>query len=95
MTSITGVNKNLTDRRSKDVHDPQCLSCNAEVKMCHHMLHCKEEERAQTMGATIELLDRWMKLVGTHPLLRPLREYTGWRGGVIMSSIVWGKGLHF
>ena len=57
------------------------------------MLHCEEEGRVKALGATIKLLDQWMKTVGTHPALRRcLKEYARRRGSVTMSSIVWREG---
>ena len=87
MTNISGVNKNLVDRRSKDTHGPQCPSCNTAIKTCHHVLHHKKERRVQALGATITLSDQWTKTVGIHPALRYcLRDYVRQKGGVTMSG---------
>ena len=91
MTNIAGVNANQA--KYKEYHDSICPSCSTEVETCCHVLFCEESGRVQALGASIKLLDQWLKSVGTDTgLRRCLIAYARRRGGVKMSKIVWGEG---
>ena len=73
-----------------------CLSCNKEEETCRHVLGCDEEGRVKALNCTIDLLDNWMRTVGTNdPLRNCLTAYARKRGGVSMEHIVWDKGSRF
>ena len=94
VTNIAGVNRNLA-KYMKD-QSPKCPSCDEEVETCHHVLHCNEEGRVETLLGTVQMLDDWMKRVGTHDTLRRcLVEYARQRGNETMGQIAWGEGNKF
>ena len=73
-----------------------CPSCNEEEETCRHVLCCDEDGRVNALNCTINLLDIWLRTVGTDgPLRIYLIEYAQKRGGVSMEHIVWGKGPRF
>ena len=76
--------------------DIECPSCGKEVETCHHILHCEEEGRVAALNCTIDLLDSWLKKVGTDNSLRQcLVQYARTRGGDSMVHMVRGKGVRF
>ena len=56
--------------------------CNEEEETCRHVLGCDEEGRVKSLNCTIDLLDNWMRTVGTNgPLRNFLTAYARKRGG--------------
>ena len=73
-----------------------CPSCNEEEETCRHVLGCDEEGRVKALNCTIDLLDHWMRTVGTNGLLRNcLTAYARKHGRVSMEYIVWDKVSRF
>ena len=94
MTNIAGVNSNQAVYKAN--HDPMCPSCNEEEETCRHVLGFDEEGRVKALNCTIDLLDNWMRKVGTNfPLRNFLTAYAWKRGGVLMEHNVWDKGSQF
>ena len=94
VTNIAGVNSNQAVYTPN--HNPMCPSCNEEEETCRHVLCCDEDRRVKALNCTINLLDIWLRTVGTDgPLRSCLIEYAQKRGGVSMEQIVWGKGPRF
>ena len=94
VTNIAGVNRNL----SKYMKDqcPKCPSCDVEEETCHHMACCKREGRVKTLLETIQILDDWMKSVGTLDTLRRyLIKYARRRGNETMSQMTWDESSMF
>ena len=90
VTNIAGMNANQA--KYKKDHDPICPSCSTEVETCCHVLFCEESGGVQVLGASIKLLDQWLKSVGTDTgMRRRLIAYARRRGGVKMSEMVWGE----
>ena len=91
VTNISGDNSNQAVYRPN--HNPMCPSCNEEDETCRHVLCCDEDGRVKALNYTINLLDIWLRTVGTDgPLRSCLIEYARKRGGVSMKHIAWGKG---
>ena len=89
--NIAGTNANQAIYK-KD-HDPRCPSCTICVETCEHVLYCEEEGRVDALGVSIDLMDRWLRQVGTDNGLRCcLVEYAKGRGGLTMEDIARGKG---
>ena len=81
VTNIMGVKSNQAVYKAK--HDPMCPSCNKGEETCRHVLGCYEEGRVKALNCTIDLLDNWMRTVGTNgPLRNCLTAYARKRGGV-------------
>jgi hypothetical protein len=58
-----------------------------------HVLFCEEEGRVVTMNYTINLLNNWLRMVGTHKTLRLcLVEFARTRGTKPMENVVRSKG---
>ena len=94
MNAIAGVNVNLA--RYTPHQDTVYPSCGQEVENCHHILHCEEERRVAALNCTIDLLDSWLKKIGTDNSLRQyLVKYARMRGGDSMVHMVRGKGARF
>ena len=88
--NVAGVNRNL----SKYMKDQcsKCLSCNVQEENCHHMTYCNAEVRFKTLLGTIQMLDDWMKRVGTHDMIRIcLAKYARKRGNETLRQITWVK----
>ena len=89
-----GANRNFS-RYTKD----QCLKCpsyDVEEETFHHVICCNEEGRVKTLLGTIQMLDDWMKRVGTHNTLgRCLAKNARKRGNETMSQIAWGESSKF
>ena len=67
-----------------------------KVETCHHILHCEEERRVAALNCTIDLLDSWLKKVGTdHSLRQCLVQYARTRGGDSMAHVARGQGARF
>ena len=76
--------------------DTACLCCGQEVGICHHILHYEEEGKVAALNCTIDLLNSWLKKVGTHNSLRQcLVKYARVRGRGAMAHVIWGKGAQF
>ena len=57
---------------------------------------CNEEGRVKTLLGTVQMLDNWIKRVGTHYTLRRcLVKNARKRGNETMGGIVWGEGNKF
>ena len=94
VTNIAGVNSNQAVYKAN--HDPICPSCNEEEETCRHVLGCDEEGRVKALNCTIDLLDNWMRTVGTNGQLEYCLTASAWkRGGVSMEHIVWVKVSRF
>ena len=68
VTNIAGVNVNLA--RYMPHQDTACQGCGQDVETCHHILHCEEEGRVAALNFKMDLLDSWLKKVGTDNSLR-------------------------
>ena len=90
VTNIAGVNYNQAVYKAN--HDPMCPSCNEEEETCRHVLGCDEEGRVKVLNFMIDLLDNWMRMVGTTgPLRNCHTAYARKLGGGSMEHIVWDK----
>ena len=66
------------------------------METCHHILHCEEEGGVAALNCTIDLLDSWLKKVGTDNSMRQsLVKYARMRGGGSMVHVARGKGARF
>ena len=68
INNIAGTNANI-GRYQKD-HDRKCPSCRQVDETCAHVLTCMETGRVEMLNASIDLLNKWMKRVGTDARLR-------------------------
>merc|ERR1712194_844266 len=76
--------------------DTPCPSCDQEVETCHHILHYEEEGRVAALNCTINLLDSWLKKVGTDNSLRQcLVQYARTRGGDSMAHVARAQSARF
>jgi hypothetical protein len=100
VTEIAGVNANQAARNPGKDMDPRCPSCSAGEdsprETCSHVLYCEEEGRVAALNCTIDLMNTWLRKVGTQENLRKvLVEYARSRGATTMESVVWNKGARF
>ena len=68
VANIAGVNSNQAVYTPN--HNPMCPSCNEEEETCRHVLCCDEDGRVKALNCTINLLDIWLRTVGTDGPLR-------------------------
>lgn len=76
-------------------HSDKCPSCGVAVETCGHVLLCDEAGRVDLLHKSIDLVDAWLRDVGTDGALRKvLIEYAHGRGGKTMNEIVgWKRGM--
>ena len=87
---------NLNQSKYKEGHDPKCLSCGQVDESCHHVLNCNESGRVEALSWSIDLVDDWMKKVGTDTALRKsIVEYAQERGSKSMMDVTWFRGAGF
>ena len=77
-------------------HNPLCPSCDECSETCAHVLFCNEAGRVDTLLNTIQLMDDWLRQVGTYNgLRRCIVDYARGRGGLSMFEIALQKGARF
>ena len=82
---------NVNQAQYKEGHDPHCPSCSVALETCSHVLHCNEAGRVDALERSIVLLEKWLKEVGTEPLLRRgLVKFARGRGATTMEEITMG-----
>lgn len=70
-------------------HDPRCLSCEFDAETTGHVLCCREVGIVEALDRSIDLLECWLSLSDTEPLLkRVLVEFARGRGRRRMSGMV-------
>ena len=90
VTDTAGTNKNLAIRKGKDkgTQDQRCPSCGQAIETTGHVLHCREAGRVDALLKSIQLVNVWMKKVGTDPRLRQcLIRFARGRGVTYMEDI--------
>ena len=91
---IAGTNE--MQARYKADHSPLCPSCEERVETCEHVLCCEEAGRVEALRKSINLLDGWMRRVGTdHGIRESLIQYARGRGARSMEECVWGRGRQY
>ena len=72
-------------------HDTTFLIFDPCVEKCAHMLSCNKVGRVDALYKSINILDKWLKKVGTHTQLRKyILQYVKGRGGIIMIDVLNG-----
>ena len=94
VNNIAGVNVNIA--RYMSHQDTAYPSCGQDMEICHHILHCEEERRVSALNCIIDLLDNWLKKVGTdNSLTQCLVKYARMRGGSSMAHVARSKDARF
>ena len=87
---------NLNQSKYKEDHDPKCPSCGQVDESYHHVLNCNESGRVEALSWSIDLIDDWMKKVGTDTALcKSIVEYAQGRGGKSMMDVTRFRGARF
>ena len=87
---------NLIQSRYKPHHDPTCYSSYQCVDMCAHVLSCTETGRVDALYQSINLLEKWLKKVGTHTQLRKyILQYAKGRGATSMTDVLHGTVMRY
>ena len=90
VTDTAGTNQNLAIRKGKkrEEHDQRCPSCGQAIETTGHVLYCSEAGRVDTLLKSIQLVNVWLKKVGTDAKLRQcLVRFARGRGNVLMEDI--------
>ena len=92
--NISGTN--LIQSRYKPHHDPTCISCDQCVETRAYLLSCNEAGRVDALHQSINILDKWLKKVGTHTQLRKyILQYAKVIGGISMTDVPHGTGRRY
>ena len=79
---------NLIQSWYKPHHDPTCPSCDKCVETCAHVISCNEAGQVDALYQYINILDKWLKKVGTHTQLHKyIPQYAKGRGGISMTDV--------
>ena len=90
---INIAGKNLIQSRHKTHHDPICPTCDQCVETCVQVLSCNKTGWVDAIYQSINILDKWLRKVGTHTQLRTyILQHAKGRGRISTTDVVHGTG---